>query len=406
VGSAKQFRPVVDGGVTLAAGFTAGAVYAGIKTPGPDKLDLAILTSDRPAAVAGIFTRNSFCAAPVVVSREIVAARHARAVIANAGNANACTGEQGLADAREMAALAAAKIGGDASEVLVASTGLIGINLPMDQIRAGVRDIELGPDGGATFARAIITTDTHPKSAGAELELGGKTVRIGGSAKGAGMIHPNMATLLAFVTTDAAVETEFLQTALARAGGDSFNMITVDGDTSTNDTLVVLANGAAGNPVVTGGEDGETFTAALTYVCGELAKAIVSDGEGATRLIRVDVRGAASDRDARDAARSVVRSPLVKAAVYGSDPNWGRVLCAIGYSGATVDPMAVDLFVGGVQLVKAGAPVPGSREAAEPVMKENEVNFVADLHVGGSAATAWGCDLTEAYVVENSAYST
>jgi glutamate N-acetyltransferase/amino-acid N-acetyltransferase len=406
VGSAKQYRPVVDGGVTLAAGFTAGAVYAGIKTPGPDKLDLTILASDRPAVVAGIFTRNAFCAAPVVVSREVVAAGRARAVIANAGNANACTGEQGLADAREMAALAATRIDGEPSEVLVASTGLIGINLPMDQIRAGVRDIELGSDGGAKLARAIITTDTHPKSAGAELELGGKTVRVGGSAKGAGMIHPNMATLLAFVTTDAAVDQGYLQTALSRAGADSFNMISVDGDTSTNDTLVVLANGAAGNPVVNGGEDGERFTAALTYVCGELAKAIVSDGEGATRLIRVDVRGAASDDDARAAARSVVRSNLVKAAVYGSDPNWGRVLCAIGYSGAQVDPMAVDLFVGGVQLVKAGAPVPGSREAAEPVMKEKEVNFVADLHVGAWAATAWGCDLTEAYVVENSAYST
>jgi len=381
-------------------------VYAGIKTPGPDKLDLAILASDRPAAVAGIFTTNAFCAAPVVVSREIVASGRARAVIANAGNANACTGEQGLADAREMATLAAGKIDGEASEVIVASTGLIGVLLPMDQIRAGVSDVEFAADGGSQFARAIITTDTHPKSAGAELEIGGKTVRIGGSAKGAGMIHPNMATLLAFVTTDAAVDPEYLQVALRRAGGDSFNMITVDGDTSTNDTLVVLANGAAGNSVISGGEDGERFTAALTYVCGELAKAIVSDGEGATRLIRVDVRGAASDEDARAAARSVVRSPLVKSAVYGSDPNWGRVLCAIGYSGAEVDPMAVDLYVGGVQLVKAGAPVPGSREEAEPVMKEKEVNFVADLHVGGSAATAWGCDLTEAYVVENSAYST
>jgi glutamate N-acetyltransferase/amino-acid N-acetyltransferase len=406
VASANQFRPVVDCGVTFPAGFAAGAVYAGIKTPGPDKLDLAILTSDRPAAVAGIFTQNAFCAAPVVVSRERVAARRARAVIVNAGNANACTGEQGLADAREMAVLAAAKIDGDASDVLVASTGLIGILLPMDQIRAGVRDVELAPDGGAQFARAIITTDTHPKEAAAELDIGDKTVRIGGAAKGAGMIHPNMATLLAFVTTDAAVDPEFLQSAVAQAGGDSFNMITVDGDTSTNDTLVVLANGAAGNPVISGGEDGERFTAALTYVCGELAKAIVADGEGATRLIRVDVRGAASDADARDAARSVVRSPLVKAAVYGSDPNWGRVLCAIGYSGAAVDPMAVDLFVGGVQLVKDGAPVPGSREQAEPVMKEKEVTFVADLHVGSSAATAWGCDLTEAYVVENSAYST
>jgi glutamate N-acetyltransferase/amino-acid N-acetyltransferase len=406
VGSAKQFRPVADGGVTFAAGFTAGAVYAGIKTPGPDKLDLAILASDRPAVVAGIFTTNAFCAAPVIVSRAIVAAGRARAVIVNAGNANACTGEQGVLDAREMASLTGSKIGVAQDEVLVASTGVIGVPLPMDLIRDGAASVELKAAGAAEFSRAIITTDTHPKSAGAELELGGKTVRIGGSAKGAGMIHPNMATLLAFVTTDAAVDREFLQTALSRAGGDSFNMITVDGDTSTNDTLVVLANGAAGNPVVTGGEDGEKFTAALTYVCGELAKAIVADGEGATKLIRVDVRGAASDEDARSAARSVVRSPLVKSAVYGSDPNWGRVLCAIGYSGAKVDPMAVDLFVGGVQLVKAGAPVPGSREAAEPVMQKKEVTFVADLHVGGAAATAWGCDLTEAYVVENSAYTT
>jgi len=396
----------VDGGVTFAAGFTAGAVYAGIKTPGPDKLDLAILASDRPAVVAGIFTRNAFCAAPVVVSRERVAARRSRAVIANAGNANACTGEQGLADAREMAALAAAKVGADPSDVVVASTGVIGVPMEMEKVRAGVDAIEFVPDGGARFSRAIITTDTHPKTAGAELELGGRTVRIGGAAKGAGMIHPNMATLLAFVTTDAAVDPEFLQAALSKAGADSFNMISVDGDTSTNDTLVVLANGAAGNPVVTGGEDGEAFTAALTYVCGELAKAIVSDGEGATRLIKVSVRGAASDGDARDAARSVVRSSLVKAAVYGGDPNWGRVLCAIGYSGAQVDPMAVDLFVGDVQLVKAGAPVAGSREAAGDVMKQKEVAFVADLHVGSAAATAWGCDLTEAYVVENSAYTT
>jgi glutamate N-acetyltransferase/amino-acid N-acetyltransferase len=406
VGSAKQFRPVVDGGVTFAAGFTAGAVYAGIKTPGPDKFDLAILASDRPAAVAGIFTRNAFCAAPVVVSRERVAARRARAVIANAGNANACTGEQGLADAREMAALAARKIDGDPSDVLVASTGLIGVPMPMDQVRAAVSDIAFVVDGGARFARAIITTDTHPKEAAVELELGGHTVRIGGCAKGAGMIHPDMATLLAFVTTDAAVEPDFLQAALRRAGADSFNMITVDGDTSTNDTLVALANGAAGNPVVGGGEDGERFTAALTHVCSELARAIVADGEGATRTIRVDVQGAASDDDARMAARSVVRSSLVKAAVYGSDPNWGRVLCAIGYSGASVDPARVDLYVGDVQLVKGGAPVPGSREAAGEMMKQREVVFRADLHLGSSTATAWGCDLTEAYVVENSAYST
>jgi len=406
VGSANQFRPVVEGGVTFPAGFSAGAVYAGVKTPGPGKLDLAILASDRPAVTAGIFTTNAFCAAPVVVTRERVAARRARAVIVNAGNANACTGEQGLADAREMTALAAAKIDGRPDEVLVASTGVIGVPLPMDLIRHGAEAIEFTPDGGSRFAQAIITTDTRTKEAAAEVDIGGHTVRIGGAAKGAGMIHPNMATLLVFVATDAAVEPAFLQDALRRAGADSFNMITVDGDTSTNDTLVVLANGAAGNPVLSGGEDGEKFVAALSYVCGEMAKAVVSDGEGATHLIRVDVRGAASDEDARAAARSVVRSPLVKAAVYGNDPNWGRVLCAVGYSGAQVDPNKVDLFVGDVQLVKDGSPVAGSRDAAGDVMRQDEVVFVADLHVGAAAATAWGCDLTEAYVVENSAYTT
>jgi len=406
VGAANQFRPVVESGVTFPAGFSAGAVYAGIKTPGPDKLDLALLASDRPAVAAGIFTTNAFCAAPVVVSRTRVAASRARAVIVNAGNANACTGEQGIADATEMAELAARKIDSTPDDVLVASTGVIGVPLPMDLIRAGAGEIELSREGGERFARAIITTDTRTKQAAAEVDIGGHTVRIGGSAKGAGMIHPNMATLLVFVTTDAAAEPIFLQDAIRRAGADSFNMITVDGDTSTNDTLVVLANGAAGNPTLSAGPDGERFVAALTYVCAELAKAVVSDGEGTTRLIRVDVKGAASDEDARAAARSVVRSPLVKSAVYGSDPNWGRVLCAVGYSGATVDPNRVDLFVGDVQLVKDGSPVAGSREAAGDLMRQGEVVFVADLHLGTAAATAWGCDLTEAYVVENSAYTT
>ncbi|MCC6178517.1 MAG: bifunctional glutamate N-acetyltransferase/amino-acid acetyltransferase ArgJ [Chloroflexi bacterium] len=406
MGSADEFRPVVEGGgVTFASGFAAGAVYAGIKTPGPGKLDLAILVSDRPANVAGVFTQNTFCAAPVVVSRERVAAGRARAIVVNAGNANACTGEQGIADAREMTELAARSVDADPSEVLVASTGVIGVPMPMELIRQAIGEIELGHDG-ERFARAIITTDTRIKQAAAEVELSGRTVRIGGAAKGAGMIHPNMATMLAFVTTDAAVEPEFLQQALRAATADTFNMISIDGDTSTNDTLIVMANGAAQNPPVSGGSDGDRLTAALTYVCGELARAIVADGEGATRLIRVDVRGAASLADARSAARSVVRSNLLKAAVYGGDPNWGRVLCAIGYSGARVDPNAVDLFLGDVQLVRAGSPVPGSREAAGDLMKQPEVHFIADLHVGQNGATAWGCDLTEAYVVENSAYTT
>ncbi len=404
--SAARIRPVVDGGVALAAGFTAGAVYAGIKTPGHDKYDLALIASDRPTRAAGVFTQNSFAAAPVIVSKEHLAGDQIRGAIVNAGNANACTGQQGLADAREMCALAAAKLQCDPSQVLVASTGVIGTPLPMDLIRQAADEIELNPEGARRVARAIMTTDTYPKVAGVELEIGGRSVRMGGIAKGAGMIHPNMATMLSFVTTDAAVDPAFLQEALRAAVDDSFNMISIDGDTSTNDTLIVLANGSAGNDTVAGGDEGALFVEALTHVCAELAKAVVADGEGATKLFRMVVRGARSPEDARAAARSVVRSNLVKAAVYGSDPNWGRVLCAIGYSGASVDPAIVDLHVGGVQLVRAGAPVPGSREAAGPIMQEHEVEFVADLHVGEASATAWGCDLTEAYVVENSAYTT
>ena len=406
MGDERRFLSLADGCVASPAGFSAGAVYAGIKTPGSDKLDLAILASDRLAAAAGVFTRNSFAAAPVLLCRQRIESGRARAVIVNAGNANACTGERGLADAREMADLAARKLGIPADEVLVASTGVIGVAMPMDLVRSGVSAIELSPDGGHQMARAIITTDTRPKEAGVELELGGKVARIGGIAKGAGMIHPNMATMLAFVTTDASVDGDTLGSALREAAADSFNMISIDGDTSTNDTLILLANGASGNATVRGGEDAAKFMAALSHVCAELARAIVSDGEGATRLIRVDVVGARSDQDARAAARAVVRSNLVKAAVYGGDPNWGRVLCAIGYSGAQVDPAVVDLAVGDVPLVRAGSPVESGREAAGDLMKQSEVRFVANLNLGQAQATAWGCDLTEAYVVENSAYTT
>ncbi len=402
----REFRGLDGGSVTSVHGFSAGAVYAGIKTAGVGKLDLGVLASDRPAAVAATFTRNAFAAAPVIVSRERVGRGQARAVIANAGNANACTGEQGLADAREMAALAARYVDAPAEQVLVASTGVIGVPLPMECIREGVGKLELHADGGPEMARAIMTTDTRPKEIAVGLELGGRTVRVGGMAKGAAMIHPNMATMLAFLTTDAAIDADFLGQALRAAVADSFNMISVDGDTSTNDTLLVLANGAAGNQTVRGGADGETFTAAVTQVCSHLARAIVGDAEGMTRVFSVEVRGARSEADARLAARTVVQSSLVKAAVYGADPNWGRILCAIGYSGATVDPYAVDLYAGDVQLVRAGTPVSGSREAAAPVMERPEVSFVANLHLGDASAVAWGCDLTEAYVVENSAYTT
>jgi glutamate N-acetyltransferase / amino-acid N-acetyltransferase len=407
VDSAERVRSVVDGGVTLAAGFSAGAVYAGIKTPGHDKYDLAIVASDRPCVAAAVFTQNAFAAAPVLVSREHLAGgAGVRGIVVNAGNANACTGAQGLADAREMCALAAARLHAAPEQILVASTGVIGVPMPMELIRQAVGEIELNPEGARRVPRAIMTTDTRPKIAGVEFEVGGRTVRMGGIAKGAAMIHPNMATMLCFVTTDAAVEPGFLQEALRAAVADSFNMISVDGDTSTNDTVLALANGSAGNETIGGGEDGEIFVEALTRVCSELAQAIVGDAEGGTKVIRMVVKGARSREDARAAARAVVSSNLTKAAVYGADPNWGRVLCAVGYSGAHVDPEAVDLWVGDVQLVRAGAPVEGSREAAAPAMAERVVAFTADLHVGDATATAWGSDLTEQYVVENSAYTT
>jgi glutamate N-acetyltransferase/amino-acid N-acetyltransferase len=402
----SAFRVIPDGSVTTPKGWTAGAVYCGIKTPGPGKLDLGILVSDRLATVSGTFTTNAFCAAPVQVSKEIVQRGHARAVVINAGNANACTGERGILDAREMCTLASKRANSNAEEVLVASTGVIGVPLPMNLVHDGISSVELGAESGHIIARAIMTTDTRPKEVAVELNVSGTTVRIGGMAKGAGMIHPNMATMLAFVTTDAAVDLGYLRQAVPAAVGDSFNMISIDGDTSTNDTLLVLANGAAGNAPINGGDDGAKFTEALTYVCAELAKKIVMDGEGATKLIRCDVLGARTSEDARKAARSVVSSNLLKCAVYGGDPNWGRVLCAIGYSGAHVDPSVVELHVGDVQLVKAGSPVAGVREAAGEQMKKAEVHFIAKLNVGEHNATGWGCDMTEAYVVENSAYTT
>ncbi|MFN8522618.1 MAG: bifunctional glutamate N-acetyltransferase/amino-acid acetyltransferase ArgJ [Chloroflexota bacterium] len=399
-------RVIADGGATTPAGFSAGAVYCGLKTPGPDKLDIGILASDRPANVAAVYTRNAFAAAPVAICKAVSDHGTARGVVVNAGNANACTGQQGLDDAREMAALTAKRIGASADEVFVASTGVIGVPLPMDLVRKGISEISLAADGGPIIARAIMTTDTRPKQIAVQLTLAGKTVTVGGMVKGAAMIHPNMATMLAFITTDAAVDVGLLRSALPDAVADSFNMISVDGDTSTNDTVIVLANGAAGNTPVKDGPDAEAFRAALTQVAAYLAREIVGDAEGATRIITCEVKGARDKGDARRAARQVISSMLVKSAVYGSDPNWGRVLCAIGYSGASVDPMAVDLDVGGVALVRAGAPVETGRDEAAEVMKQREVRFVADLHVGTGSAVAWGCDLTEEYVVLNSAYTT
>lgn len=396
---------LAGGGVTSAKGFQAGAIAAGIKKT--DALDLSILASDRDAVAAGVFTLNKVRAAPVTLSEQRLQGRQARGVIANAGNANACTGDRGWYDAIEMSELAAAKIGVRPDLILVSSTGVIGVHLPMDKIRDGVAKLELSSDGGARAARAIMTTDTRPKERAVTFRLDSTTITVGGMAKGSGMIHPNMATLLAFITTDAAVDPEFLAAAVRTACDVSFNMISVDGDTSTNDSFIVLANGAAGNePIQAGTAAAEDFQAALNDVAIDLAKAIARDGEGATKLIEVAVDGARTDSDARKAARTVASSSLLKAAVYGADPNWGRILCALGYSGADVDGTRTDIAIGDVWLMRDGQILPFDRAEAVAQMTGPDVLIRAKLHLGSASARSWGCDLTEQYVDINGRYTT
>jgi glutamate N-acetyltransferase/amino-acid N-acetyltransferase len=402
----EAFTPVVDGSVTSPKGFRAAAVAAGIKASG--KPDLGIWASELACVAAATFTQNTFPAAPVILSRDRVRAiARAQAVVFNAGNANACNGVQGLDDAREMARLAAEQLHIDPELVLVASTGIIGVPLPMDKVRAGLPRVQPRADGGHEAAHAIMTTDTRAKECAVTLEVGGREVRIGAMTKGVGMIHPNMATMLAFIGTDAALDPAFAQSALKRAVERSFNMITVDGDTSTNDSCFLLANGASGAPTLTGtSADLDRFMSALDAVCIDLARKMAADGEGATKLLQVDVTGAASDADARAAARAVVGSSLFKAAVHGEDPNWGRVFAAVGYSGAQVDSLRAALWIGAVQVARDGVTTGASKDDARAQMAGDEVTLRVDLGLGHGAATAWGCDLTEAYVVENSSYST
>jgi glutamate N-acetyltransferase / amino-acid N-acetyltransferase len=404
--SSLTFTTLPDASVTSARGFRAAALAAGIKASG--NLDLGLWTADVPCVAVATFTQNAFPAAPVVLSRDRLRHRaQAQAVVFNAGNANACNGHAGLADATEMARLAGEVLEIAPELVLVASTGIIGQPLPMDKIRAGLPGVRVRPDGGHEAARAIMTTDTRPKESAVAVEIGGHEVRIGAMAKGVGMIHPNMATMLAFIGTDAQLEDSFAREALKRVVDRSFNMITVDGDTSTNDSCFLLANGLAGSPALTGASaDAERFVATLEVVCTDLARKMAADGEGASKLLQVDVSGAASDADARAAARAVVGSSLVKAALHGEDPNWGRVFAAVGNSGAQVDALRAALWIGAVQVARNGVSTGASKDDARAQMQGDEVTMRVDLGLGNASARAWGCDLTEAYVVENSAYST
>ena len=357
---------------------------------------------------AGVFTTSTVVSPGVTVDKERLAQGiPLRGLIVNAGIANTCVGEQGYIDAVEMTGLAAAKTGVRPEEVLVCSTGVIGVELPMALIRDGVEQIELRGAGGNDMARAIMTTDTRPKEVAVSFEIDEHLVRLGGIAKGSGMIHPNMATMLSFLTTDAAVEPGFLQRALSQVADETYNMLTVDGDSSTNDTVLIMANGAAHNHEITEGTlAAEAFMEALSQVCTYLTRELARDGEGASHLIVVEVAGAADTADARAAAKTIASSSLVKSAVYGTDPNWGRVLAALGRSGAAADEARIDLFVNGVCIMEAGKPIPFHRDAVVALMKRPEVTFRLQLNLGEGDATAWGCDLTEEYVIINSAYTT
>ncbi|HLS89385.1 MAG TPA: bifunctional glutamate N-acetyltransferase/amino-acid acetyltransferase ArgJ [Sphingobacteriaceae bacterium] len=406
----KDKAPAGPGGVTAAAGFTAHGMHAGIRKSG--KKDLAVLVAHEPVPAAAIFTVNVVRAAPVVVSAEHLqkSGGMLRAIVMNSGVANAATGQQGLEDARATARCAAEALGIPEEQVAVASTGLIGVFLPMDVIREGVPEClaAASREGHLLAAEAIMTTDTFSKEAETRRVLSdGTTITVGAMAKGAGMIHPNMATMLAFATTDARVTPAALKTALAQAGDATFNMISVDGDMSTNDAVFLMASGAAGGPLIDGpGPDFDVLVSALLEVFTKLAKDIVSDGEGATRIMEVHLQGAASPEEARLGARAVTRSTLVKAALFGGDANWGRILAALGSSGAAFDPDRVDLKIGGIPVLESGRPIPFDEQEMAAVLAENEVRFDLNLNAGDHSATAWGCDITYEYIRVNAEYRT
>jgi glutamate N-acetyltransferase/amino-acid N-acetyltransferase len=398
---------LVQGGVTSAQGFVASGVHCGIK---PQKKDLALVFSRVPAAAAGVFTTNKVKAAPVLLDMERARAGRGQAVVLNSGNANACTAEQGMRDAREMAQLASQGLGIAEELVYVCSTGVIGRPLPMDALRRGIPEAVrlLSPDGAAA-AEAIMTTDTVPKSAAVQVPIGGQVVTIGGMTKGAAMIHPQMATTLTVLTTDAAVAVPLLHTALRRATDVSYNRITVDGDQSTNDTILLLANGEAGAPeIAEPGEALDAFQAALTACATDLARMIPRDAEGGTKLIEVTVRGAQSEDDAYRAARAVALSPLVKTAIYGRSPNWGRIFVAVGGSGAEVQPERMSVRIGPVLVAERGGPAGEPESLAEVAryMAGDTITVVVDLGLGKAETTMWTCDFTEEYVKENAHYLT
>jgi glutamate N-acetyltransferase/amino-acid N-acetyltransferase len=398
---------VPDGTITTPLGFVAGATHAGIKYPDPNRLDLTLLYSDRMCAAAGVFTQNSFRGPPVVISERNIADGRAQAIIANSGVSNSLFGEKGMQAGEEMAQLAAERLGVDANDVVIASTGVTGWRLPVERMREAAPRIELSREGGMSFARAIMTTDLVPKQSCVRFEANGTTYTVAGCAKGSGMIEPNMATMLAFMTTDAPVAIDALRPLLREAADVSLNMLVIDGDTSPNDTLVLLANGAAGGDEIGAGSPAlPLLSAAVQHVAISLTRQLARDGEGASKLIEIHVEGGASADDARRAAKTIARSPLVKTAMYGNDPNWGRILVALGYSGARAEEPRTSLWLQDTEVFIRGAAVHYDTVALSAALMTDTVYMRLDLGLGNGSATAYTCDLTPDYVRINSEYTT
>ena len=394
-------------GVTFPKGFKAAGVKAGIKKSG--NLDLALIYTEKEAAVAGVFTKNAVAAAPVIVDKEHIKDGKAHAIVANAGCANACTGEIGLKNAQEMAKLAAAELGCDPYDVLVGSTGIIGVNLPMDKMAAGIKAAaaELSEEGSVNAGNAIITTDTYSKACSFAVEIGGKEVRFGAIAKGSGMIQPNMATMLCYISTDANIGAPLLQKTLSDIVEVTFNMISVDGDMSTNDTVLVLANGEAGNAEIQEGTEAYSkFYDALKTICQELSKRIAADGEGATKFLTINVNGTKTFEDAKTVAMSIAKSPLVKTAFFGEDPNWGRVICAVGYAGVPMVPEKTVIKFGDILVYANGLGADFDAEKLAQVMAEHDIVIDVEMGMGDASATVWSCDFSYEYVKINGEYHT
>ena len=397
---------IQNGGVTSPKGYIAGAISAGLKSE-IGALDLAILYSEKEADLASVFTTNKIESPSVTLSRQRSISNKSNGVVVNSGCANCAVGSHGFSDAEEMTSLAASIFNINSEKILICSTGKIGVELPMALIRKNINKIVLTEEGGEDFSKAIMTTDTYNKQFAVAIEIDEVKITIGGTAKGSGMIHPNMATMLGFITTDANIDGGFFQESLKKAVDFSFNMIDVDGDESTNDTVLAFANGVSENINITKGSVyADQFQEALNYVCIELAKSLVIDGEGAQTLIEVEVKGAKSFKDAAKASRGIASSNLVKAMVHGKDPNWGRMIAALGATGVELVEEKIDIFINDIHIVHEGKAIPYFNEAVLGAMKTEKVIFTISLNIGDSKAIAWGCDLTEEYVIFNSAYTT